>query len=197
VPTSMVSWLSDYFVESGMLPRALPDLFFVIATQNPVESRGTYPLPEAQMDRFALQFSLGYLAPEDEVNLLSAQLQQHPIQTLKPCASLEDIQGLRTAVQRVRVSAELLRYLVDIVNATRSFPGIQIGASPRASLSFMKIAQALAFFDGYDFVTPDHVQEIAIPVLAHRLALDPQARFAGETTEGTVHQILKTIAVPH
>ncbi|MFZ9739168.1 MAG: AAA family ATPase [Prochlorotrichaceae cyanobacterium] len=177
--------------------RALPDLFFVIATQNPVESRGTYPLPEAQMDRFALQFSLGYLAPEDEVNLLSAQLQQHPIQTLKPCASLEDIQGLRTAVQQVRVSAELLRYLVDIVNATRSFPGIQIGASPRASLSFMKIAQALAFFDGYDFVTPDHVQEIAIPVLAHRLALDPQARFAGETTEGTVHQILKTIAVPH
>ncbi|MGA1411702.1 MAG: AAA family ATPase, partial [Prochlorotrichaceae cyanobacterium] len=148
--------------------RALPDLFFVIATQNPVESRGTYPLPEAQMDRFALQFSLGYLAPEDEVNLLSAQLQQHPIQTLKPCASLEDIQGLRTAVQQVRVSAELLRYLVDIVNATRSFPGIQIGASPRASLSFMKIAQALAFFDGYDFVTPDHVQEIAIPVLAHR-----------------------------
>ena len=177
--------------------RPLPDLFFVIATQNPVESRGTYPLPEAQMDRFALQFSLGYLAPEDEVTLLTAQLQQHPIQSLKPCVSLDSILDLRHAVQQVRISAEVLRYLVDLVNQTRSFPGVQLGASPRASLSLMKIAQALAFFDGYDFVTPDHVQEIAIPVLAHRLALDPQARFAGETPEGIVQQILKSVPVPH
>jgi len=100
-------------------------------------------------------------------------------------------------VQQVRISAEVLRYLVELVNQTRSFPGVQLGASPRASLSLMKIAQALAFFDGYDFVTPDHVQEIASPVLAHRLSLDPQARFAGETSEGIVQQILKSVPVPH
>ena len=176
--------------------RPLPDLFFVIATQNPVESRGTYPLPEAQMDRFALQFSLGYIVPEEEVNLLAAQLQHHPMQALQPCVSLDSIAHLRTAVKQVRVSAEILRYLVDIVNATRSFPGIQLGASPRASLAFMKIAQALAFFDGYEFVTPDHIQELAIPILAHRLVLDPQARFSGKTLQGTIEDILKTIAVP-
>jgi MoxR-like ATPase len=111
--------------------------------------------------------------------------------------SLTSIHHLQAAVRGVKVSQELLDYIVAIVNATRSFAGIQIGASPRASLGLMKTAQALALFDGYEFVTPDHIQEIAIPVLAHRLALDPQARFAGETPEGIVHQILKTIPVPH
>lgn len=176
--------------------RPLPEHFFVIATQNPVESRGTYPLPEAQMDRFALQFSLGYVSPEEEVKMLSAQLQRHPLDDLQPCLSLGAIVTLRSAVKQVRFSDELKRYLVDVVNATRSFPGIQLGASPRASLAWMKAAQALALLDGFDFVTPEQIQELAIPVLAHRLTIDPQARFSGKTPEGLLRDILTTIPIP-
>ncbi|MBK1986722.1 MoxR family ATPase [Sphaerospermopsis aphanizomenoides BCCUSP55] len=176
--------------------RKLKDPFFVIATQNPVESRGTYPLPEAQMDRFALQFSLGYISPEEEVNLLSEQIQQHPIDTIQPCVDLEGIIYLKQQVKQIRISAELKRYLVDIVNATRTAEGVQLGASPRASITLMKIAQALALFDGYEFVTPEHIQELAVSVIAHRLVMEPQARFSGKTAAGVVEDILKSVPVP-
>lgn len=176
--------------------RKLKDPFFVIATQNPVESRGTYPLPEAQMDRFALQFSLGYISPEDEVNLLSDQIQQHPIDTLQSCVDLEDIIILKQQVKKIRISEELKRYLVEIINATRAVEGVQLGASPRASITLMKIAQALALFDGYEFVTPEHIQELAVSVIAHRLVMEPQARFSGRTATGVVEDILKSVPVP-
>jgi MoxR-like ATPase len=174
----------------------LKDPFFVIATQNPVESRGTYPLPEAQMDRFALQFSLGYVSPEAEVELLSDQIQTHPIDALKPCLSIAEVIDLKTQVKRIRVSEEIKRYLVELVNATRSAAGVQLGASPRASIALMKIAQALALFDGYEFVTPEQIQEVAVPVIAHRLVMDPQARFAGRTAVTVVEEILQSIPVP-
>lgn len=176
--------------------RKLKDPFFVIATQNPVESRGTYPLPEAQMDRFAIQFSLGYISPEEEVNLLSEQIQQHPIDTLQPCVDLQEIIALKEQVKQVRISAELKRYVVDIVNATRLAEGVQLGASPRGSLALMKIAQALALFDGYPFVTPEHIQELAVGAIAHRLVMEPQARFSGTTATGVVEEILKSVPVP-
>jgi MoxR-like ATPase len=176
--------------------RKLKEPFFVIATQNPVESRGTYPLPEAQMDRFALQFSLGYISPEDEVNLLSDQIQQPPIASLKPCVSIHEIMALKQQVRAVRISETLKRYVVDIVNGTRSAQGVQLGASPRASIALMKIAQALALFDGYEFVTPEHIQELAIDAIAHRLVMEPQARFSGITAPGVVQEILNSIPVP-
>ncbi|NEP13213.1 MAG: MoxR family ATPase [Symploca sp. SIO2C1] len=176
--------------------RKLQDLFFVIATQNPVESRGTYPLPEAQMDRFAVQFNLGYISPEEEVNILSAQIQGHPIDRIQPCVNLHDIFTLKEQVKRVRVSQELKRYIVDIVNATRTAGGVQLGASPRASIALMKVAQALAMFDGYEFVTPEQIQEIAVPVIAHRLVMDSQAHFAGTTAMNVVEDILKSLTVP-
>lgn len=176
--------------------RKLKDLFFVIATQNPVESRGTYPLPEAQMDRFALQFSLGYILPEDEVNLLSDQIDQNPIDTLKPCVSLAEIFTLKQQVKQIRISAEMKRYIVDLVNATRTATDVQLGASPRASIALMKIAQALALFDGYEFVTPEHIQELAIPVIAHRLVLEPRSRFTGRTAPVIVEEVLKSVPVP-
>ena len=122
--------------------RLLAELFFVVATQNPVEFRGTYPLPEAQMDRFALQLSLGYVKPEEEVAILSAQAQSHPLERLRPCASLADVLALKHAVQEVRVSEELKRYIVDLIGATRTAAGVQLGASPRASLALTKAAQA-------------------------------------------------------
>ncbi|WP_353929688.1 MoxR family ATPase [Okeanomitos corallinicola TIOX110] len=176
--------------------RKLKDPFFVIATQNPVESRGTYPLPEAQMDRFAIQFSLGYISPEEEVNLLSDQIQKHPIETIQSCVNLEDIITLKQQVKQIRISAELKRYLVDIVNATRTAEGVQLGASPRASITLMKIAQALALFDGYEFVTPEHIQELAVSVIAHRLVMQPQARFSGKTATSVVEEIVQSLPVP-
>ncbi len=176
----------------------LEDLFFVIATQNPVESHGTYPLPEAQMDRFALQFHLGYVSPEEEASILSDQQTSeiHPIETIQACVTMEDVLRLKHAVSEIRISDELKRYIVDIVRATRAAQGVDLGGSPRASLALMKTAQALALFDGSEFVTPEHIQEIAVFVIAHRIIMNPQARFAGKTTHGVVQEILKTVPVP-
>ena len=174
----------------------LEELFFVIATQNPVESRGTYPLPEAQMDRFALQFGLGYVAPEEEVAILSAQEKGHPLDDIGPCASMADVLALRRRATEVRISEELKRYVVELVRATRGAPGVQLGASPRASLALMKVARALALLDGLEFVTPEHVQEIAGAVIAHRMMIDPQARFSGVTAPRVVEDLLRAVPVP-
>lgn len=176
--------------------RALPDLFFVIATQNPVEFRGTYPLPEAQMDRFAMQFGLGYISPDDEAALLSAQQQRHPLEDLPAVASLSEILEWRRATTRIRLSDEVRRYIVDLTAATRKQPTVQLGASPRGSLALMKAAQALALFDGLDFVTPDLVQELAVPVLAHRLVLDPQSQFSGTSPRLIVEDLVRHTPVP-
>lgn len=176
--------------------RNLADLFFVIATQNPVEFRGTYPLPEAQMDRFAMQFTLGYVPPTEEVAILGAQANHHPLDDLLPCITLAEVLGLKRAAQHIRVSDELKRYIVDLAGATRTTTGVQLGASPRASLALMKAAQALALFDGLDFVTPEQIQELAVPVIAHRLVMEPQARFSGLTARGVVTDAVKKIKVP-
>ncbi len=176
--------------------RELPALFFVIATENPVEFRGTYPLPEAQMDRFAMQFSLGYVQALEEVAILTAHEHNHPLEELAPCATLEDVLGLREAVQQVRVSEELKRYTVELVGATRAAAGVQLGASPRASIALMKAAQALALFDGLNFVAPEQIRELAVPVIAHRLVMEPQARFSGLTAAGVVEAVVKKMPVP-
>ncbi len=176
--------------------RHLAEVFFVIATQNPVEFRGTYPLPEAQMDRFAMQFTLGYVPPADEVAVLTAQATGHPLEALTSCATLADLLMVKRAAQAIRFSEELKRYVVDLVGATRTANGVQLGASPRASLALMKAAQALALFDGQDFVTPEQIQELAGPVIAHRLVMQPQARFSGLTARGVVAEIVKKIKVP-
>jgi MoxR-like ATPase len=176
--------------------RDLPELFFVIATQNPVEFRGTYPLPEAQMDRFAMQFTLGYVPPQEEVAILTAQEHNHPIDELKPVASLAEVIALKRAVEGIRISNEIKRYAVDLVAATRTAGGVQLGASPRASIALMKIAQAEALFDGLEFVTPEQIQKLAVPVIAHRLVLEPQSRFSGVTARGVVEDALKKLPVP-
>src|SRR4030095_6850641 len=143
----------------------LSELFFVIATQNPVEFRGTYPLPEAQMDRFAGQLSLGYVAPEEEVEILSAQAQRHPIDTLTACVSIEDVLEVRRRATGVRMEERLKRYVVDVVRETRAATGVQLGASPRASLALMKASQALALTEGREFVVPEDGHETARPAI--------------------------------
>jgi MoxR-like ATPase len=174
----------------------LADPFFVIATQNPVESRGTYPLPEAQMDRFALQFRLGYLSAVDEVAMLTDQLQIHPLEALQPCLTQAELLSLKQQVRQIRVSPEIKRYAVDLVQATRQAEGVLLGASPRATIALIRLAQALALFDGLGFVTPEQLRELAVPVIAHRLVMEPQARFAGQTAESLVMELLQTIPVP-
>ena len=174
----------------------LEKIFIVLATQNPVESAGTYPLPEAQMDRFALKFTLGYVSTDDEMAILTDQHRNHPLEGLGPCAAPEDIHRLKEAVQSVHLGEPIQRYIVELVRATRTAPGVALGASPRASLALMHISRALALFDGQEFVTPEQVREVAVDVIAHRLVLDPQARFSGTTAKGVVEGLLKQLPVP-
>src|SRR5688572_28075643 len=176
--------------------RVLPDPFFVVATQNPVESAGTYPLPEAQLDRFAVRFGLGYVSAEEEVAMLAAHGKVNPLQALAAVCGLEEIRALRTAVADVRIAPQLRRYIVDIVAATRARGPIRLGASPRASLSIQKLAQALALVDGEEFVAPDHIREIAVPALAHRVTLDAHTQFSGSSSADVVGETLSRVAIP-
>ncbi|MBI2994919.1 MAG: MoxR family ATPase [Gammaproteobacteria bacterium] len=174
----------------------LDPLFFVIATQNPIEYHGTYPLPEAQMDRFAMRFHLGYVEAENEIAILSEQNRRHPLDDLKACAGKDQVLALRRQAADIRISDEIKAYIVDLIRATRAASGVLNGASPRASLALMKASQTLALFDGMEFVSPDHIQELAVPVIAHRLMLDPQARFAGITARSVVDEVLRQVPVP-
>ena len=174
----------------------MDELFFVIATQNPVEFHGTYPLPEAQMDRFAMSFKLGYVSKEDEVLIMDAQRYQHPLESLTACTSIEDVRLIRKAATDIRISDELKRYIVDIVTQTRTTPGIAMGASPRAGITLMKTSQVLALMEGIDFVTPDHIQELAIPSIAHRLILDSGSQYSGSQAAQILLEIIQDIPVP-
>lgn len=185
---------SQVSIDGNMLE--LNEMFFVIATQNPIEFHGTYPLPEAQMDRFAMRFKLGFVDAENEVAIISDQNQQHPLGLLLPCINHEDVLNVKQSLHKIRVSEELKRYMVDIIRATRNVKGVQHGASPRASLALMKTAQALALFDSSEFVTPDHIQELASTVIAHRIVLDPEAQFSGVTAEDIVTEALSNTPVP-
>jgi MoxR-like ATPase len=171
-------------------------LYFVMATQNPVEFRGTYPLPEAQMDRFALCLALGYVDADTEVAVLSAQDLRHPLEHLRPVATRDEVLALKEAVRRVRVADELKHYVVELVRRTRAAPQVMLGCGPRASIALAHTAKALALFDGEDFVRPEHVQELAVATLAHRMVLDPQARFGGITATSLVADLLREVKVP-
>ena len=174
----------------------MDELFFVVATQNPVEFRGTYPLPEAQMDRFALCLALGYVDADTEVAVLSAQDLGHPLDAIRPVAAREEVLALKAAARRVRMADELKHYAVELVRRTRAVPQVLLGCGPRASISLSQTAKALALFDGEDFVRPEHVQELAVATLAHRMVLDPQARFAGVTAQALVADIVREVKVP-
>jgi MoxR-like ATPase len=175
---------------------AMDPMFFVVATQNPVEFRGTYPLPEAQMDRFALCLALGYVDADTEVAVLTAQDLGHPLEKLGPVASREEVLALKGAVRRVSVAEELKHYVVDLVRRTRVAPQVVLGCGPRASIALTHTAKALALFDGEEFVRPEHVQELAVATLAHRMVLDPQARFAGVSAASLVGDLLREVKVP-
>ena len=175
---------------------ALPHPYFVIATQNPVEQAGTYPLPEAQMDRFGIRIGLGYVSAEEELRLLDYTPEHHPLEQLSACATVSDLLAARQAAALITVAPALRQYIVALVQATRNHAAVQMGASPRASIALLQLSRALELFDGESFVTPDVIQEIATDVLAHRLTLDPQARYGGTSAAGVVREILDHLPVP-
>jgi MoxR-like ATPase len=177
-------------------PYPLQALFFVIATQNPVEFRGTYPLPEAQMDRFMMQCSLGYISEEEEVAILNDQIEQHPVDVMQPVVTREEMLQLMADARAVHISEELRHYCVKLASATRKHPDLQLAASPRASLALMKCAQSMSLIEGRDFVIPETVQDIAVDVLAHRLSLTTDARYSGRTAANVVREILNDTPVP-
>ncbi|RMD75489.1 MAG: MoxR family ATPase [Lentisphaerae bacterium] len=174
----------------------IPQPFMVIATQNPIEFHGTYPLPEAQLDRFALRLCLGYPSEDEEFNILLSQKQDHPLEGIGKVANAETLQMVMETVHTVEVSPAVGRYLVALVTQTRKHPQLRLGASPRASLMLYRTAQALALIRGRNWVSPDDVRELVIPVLAHRLVLNSRVNSPSESKESVLHDIIGSTPPP-
>ena len=170
--------------------------FLVIATQNPVDHEGTFPLPEAQLDRFLMKFSLGYPAFDDELKMLDMRQREHPVSQLEPVVSVEELVASQRAVRDVHVDPKVRQYLLQIVHLTRESEELSLGGSPRASLALFRAAQAMAAVRGRNYVQPDDVKRIAQPVLTHRLILRPESRLRKVTTTQVVQDVIDEIAVP-
>jgi MoxR-like ATPase len=176
--------------------RPLPRPFFVMATQNPIEYEGTYPLPEAQLDRFLLKLNMGYPSPEEEMEILSRVEKVPPIEEIRPVMALDELLELQQKVAEVYVSDPIKRYIVDIVQRSRSNASVYLGVSPRGSVALMKAAQAYAFIHGREFVIPDDVQFLAPYVLSHRIIMKSEAKFDGLTAEAIIGQMIARTPVP-
>jgi MoxR-like ATPase len=174
----------------------LPHPFFVMATQNPIELEGTFPLPEAQLDRFLLKLRLGYPEKEEEISILERFREQDPLGNLEAVASPEQITELQGARKKIRISIPVREYIADIVRTTRTNRSLRFGASPRGSLGLMRAGQALAALRGRDFVLPDDIKHLVVPVLAHRLILNDEERLRGATPEQVLEGIVGGIPVP-
>ena len=170
--------------------------FFLIATQNPIDHEGTFPLPEAQLDRFLVRLSLGYPQLEHEVSMLQRLQVMHPIETLETVATAEDILACQRAVREVYVDPKVNRYIVQLMHATREHYDIVLGGSPRASMALLRCSQAFAAIHGYNFVLPEDIKQIAPYVLGHRIILRPESRLRKKTVEGVLKEILDTVSVP-
>ena len=193
--SALLEAMSERQVSIEGTTHVLPSPFLVIATQNPIEFHGTYPLPEAQLDRFGMKINLGYPAPEHEVDVLFSQFHHHPLEDVKPILSGEQVLALQAAVRAVRVDRKLGRYLVDLATATRQHASLKMGCSPRGTLSLFRIAQARAFLAGRDYAIPEDVKEEAILSLSHRLALDTKAKYSGVRKEDIVRELLDRVPV--
>lgn len=174
----------------------LPQPFFTIATQNPVELEGTFPLPEAQLDRFLMKIHLGFPDEKDEMNILRRFQLGNPLQNLEAVASPEIILSLQQAVKSIKISEPVLEYVTRIVQKTRTHDVVEYGASPRGSMALMRSGQAFAALEGRAYVLPDDVKRLVCPVLAHRLILKENDRLRGQTPENVLEQIIQTTAVP-
>ncbi len=185
---------SQVTVDGTTYPLAPP--FFVFATQNPHEFSGTYPLPEAQLDRFLIRIAVGYPGADEELAMLYARQRDEPLDELVALASREDLEAIQTAVRNVEVKPAVGRYLLGVVAATRGHKDVVLGASPRGTLSLFRAAQARAYLSGREYVSPDDIQALAAPVLAHRITLTPEARYGGRGAEGVLSDVLQNLRIP-
>jgi MoxR-like ATPase len=194
--SALLEAMDENAVTVDGIRHALPDPLFVVATQNPSEHHGTFPLPEGELDRFSVALSLGYVDRETERDVIRAQLHSHPIEELAPVIESADISAVRDHVRRTYVSDAVLDYALAIVSATREHPRLELGASPRAAISLVRCAQARALVYGRDYILPDDIQSLAVPVLAHRVVGAAELRLERNHGPAVLHQILRSIPVP-
>jgi len=181
-------------IEGDTLP--LPRPFLVLATENPVELEGTFPLPEAQLDRFFLRLEIGYPGPEEELELLARFQTANPLETLEPVTSPEDLMAAVQTIRQIHVDDELRAYIIDITRATRAHDTVRLGVSPRGTFALFRASQALASIRGRGFVIPDDVKTLGRPVLAHRIMLSPEARLRGRHAGQIIDEIIAGLSVP-
>jgi len=174
----------------------MPKPFLIMATQNPIEYEGTFPLPEAQLDRFLMRITLGYPDPDEEIRIMDAQQYVHPLETIEQIVSTAELLEAQEKIKEVYVDSLIKRYIVSLINATRHFPDVYLGASPRGSLGLYRAGQALAAVQGRDFVMPDDVKALAEGIVAHRIIVSPSARIKNVDTRNVVQEILDSIPVP-
>ncbi len=194
--SSLLECMEEHQVTVDGQTHRLPAPFFVMATQNPIELEGTFPLPEAQLDRFLLKTRVGYPDPEEEIRILERFQETDPYQSLQAVAAPGDISALQKTRRSIRVSKPIREYITQIVRRTRDDRAIQFGASPRASLGLMRAGQALAALRGRDFVLPDDIKYLAHPVLTHRLILAEKERLKGKSTDRFIEKLIDQVPVP-
>jgi len=188
--------MQEHNVTVGETTYALPDPFFVLATQNPIEQEGTYPLPEAQLDRFLIRMSLGYPSFPDENTMLERLRLEHPIDSIEQVSNAEELLGAQQAVREVFVHEKVGEYIVRVSQATRRAADLAMGASPRATFALYRTSQALAAIEGRTYVIPDDVKYCAGPVFCHRIILNPESRLRGRKPTEAVEAVLQTIPAP-
>lgn len=194
--SALLECMEEFQVSVDGKTHPLPPIFMVIATQNPIELAGTFPLPEAQLDRFLMRISVGYPSLEEEIRIMQMQVQQHPIEALEPVLPLQAVAALREHAKAIEFKPEVAAYVASIVAATRKHPAVGVGASPRGSLALMRSAKAWALVRGADYVEPAVVKRMAAVVLPHRLILKPEAQMAGETGRRVVESVLSSVPAP-
>jgi MoxR-like ATPase len=194
--SSLLEAMEERQVTIDGVTHKMPEPFIVLATQNPIEYEGTFPLPEAQLDRFLLRIHLGYPSMTDEVLIMEGQQRQHPLESLQSVTGPAEIVSMQHAVKDIYVEPLIKQYIVNIVDATRNHGSVYLGASPRGSLALYRTCQARALLDGRDFVLPDDVKELAYAALGHRIIIAPAARVKNATAREVVDQTLERIPVP-
>ena len=194
--SGLLECMQEYATTVDGITHLLPEPFFVIATENPIEFYGTYPLPEAQLDRFLMRFSMGYISESEEINILENRLRTDPIDHLQPVLKISSILSLIDKANKININKDLIAYIVKIINATRQYSDVKLGASPRGSLGLMRLSKAYALLNNRDYVIPSDIKNIAIPALNHRITLYPNSVVRGAKPQEIIIDILKKIPVP-
>lgn len=193
--SSLLECMQEYKVTLDGKTFPLLKPFMVVATQNPIEFQGTYPLPEAQIDRFLMKVNMGYVSQKEEIDVLKGQKLAHPVDSIESVLTIEEVRILQAKAQEVEVSEKILAYIVKIVSTTRKNKNVEIGASPRASIALMNAARAWALLENRNYVIPDDVYRLVFPVLRHRLALKAKAAVSGVTPKTVIASIVDEISI--